>query len=254
MITLRSVARPHSLADEVAQALTAHILAGDWKPGDRLPTEMELGGKFEVSRAVVREAFSRLKSEGYVSTHQGKGAFVAEDPGLVAFRLDLDAGTGTAATEDLLELRTIVEQACAELAARRRTARDLAAMRRALEDMRSAYRDGGLGLEADIRFHESIATATHNSVLQRFMQCVGRHIREVIRVARLSVAKYEDKLSEIDGEHVAILKAIEKRDPKAARAAARLHIENGAKRLKLRARLSVRPSRGSPKSGARIGV
>ena len=234
MVTLKSVARPHCLADEVAQSLTAHILAGDWKPGDRLPTEMELGGQFEVSRAVVREAISRLKSEGYVSTHQGKGAFVAEDPGLVAFRLDLDAGTGAAATEDLLELRTIVEEACAELTARRRNARDLAAMRRALKDMRSAYRDGGLGLEADIRFHEAVATATHNLVLQRFMQFVGRHIREVIRMARLSVARYEDKLSEVDGEHVVILKAIEKRDPKAARAAARLHIENGAKRLKLR--------------------
>ena len=234
MITLKSVARPQCLADEVAHSLTAHILAGDWKPGDRLPTEMELGGQFKVSRAVVREAISRLKSEGYVSTHQGKGAFVGEDPGLVAFRLDLEAGTGAAATDDLLELRTIVEESCAELAARRRTARDLAAMRCALRDMSSAYRDGGLGLEADIRFHEAVATATHNLVLQRFTQFVGRHIREVIRMARLSVARYEDKLSEVDGEHVVILKAIEKRDPKAARAAARLHIENGAKRLKLR--------------------
>lgn len=236
MVAIRSVARPHSLTDGVAQSVISHIAAGDWKPGERLPTEKVLAERFGVSRAVLREAVSRLKTEGYVETRQGKGAFVAEDPGLVAFRLDLDARKDAAATEHLLELRMIVEQACAELAARRRTAHDLNAMRSALADMRDAYRQGGLGLEADIHFHEAIAAATHNPVLQRFMQFVGRHIREVIRVARLSVAKYEDKLGEVDKEHHTMLTAIEQRDPKAACTAARAHVENGAKRLKLRVR------------------
>jgi GntR family transcriptional repressor for pyruvate dehydrogenase complex len=232
-VHLRAVARPQCLADEVTRALVSHIAAGDWRPGDRLPTEKALGLQFGVSRAVIREAISRLKSEGYVATYQGKGAFVAEEPGLAAFRLA--AGTpDQVPNEHLFELRALIEQSAAELAARRRTARDLAAIRSALADMRRAYAQDGLGLEADIRFHEAIAAATHNPVLERFMQFVGRHLREIIRLARVSVAKYENRLGEVDREHAAILHAIERRDPPAARVAAALHIAKGARRLRIR--------------------
>jgi len=232
-VQLQSVARPQCLADEVTRALVSHIAGGDWGPGDRLPTEKVLGEQFGVSRAVIREAISRLKSEGYVATHQGKGAFVAEEPGLAAFRL-ATGGSDHVGNEHLFELRALIEQSTAELAARRRTALDLAAIRGALADMRSAYAQDGLGLEADIRFHEAIAAATHNPVLERLMQFVGRHLRETIRLARVSVAKYENKLGEVDREHAAILTAIERRDAAAARAAAATHIANGAKRLKIR--------------------
>jgi GntR family transcriptional repressor for pyruvate dehydrogenase complex len=229
---LKVVARPHCLADEVTRTLVSHIAAGSWRPGDRLPTEKALGSQFGVSRAVIREAISRLKSEGYVDTYQGRGAFVAEEPGLAAFRLAAgipdDAGN-----EHLFELRALIEQAAAELAARRRTARDLAAIRGALADMRRAYAQGGLGLEPDVRFHEAIAAATHNPVLERFMQFVGRHLREIIRLARISVAKYENRLGEVDHEHAAILQAIERRDAPAARVAAALHIAKGARRLRI---------------------
>jgi GntR family transcriptional repressor for pyruvate dehydrogenase complex len=230
-VHLKAVARPQCLADEVTRALVSHIAAGDWRPGDRLPTEKALGLQFGVSRAVIREAISRLKSEGYVATYQGKGAFVAEEPGLAAFRL---AATPDAVrNEHLFELRALIEQSAAELAARRRNARDLAAIRSALADMRRAYAQDGLGLEADIRFHEAIAAATHNPVLERFMQFVGRHLREIIRLARVSVAKYENRLGEVDREHAAILHAIERRDPPAARIAAALHIAKGARRLRI---------------------
>lgn len=237
MITLRSVTRPRSLADTVTREMTAHILAGDWAPGQRLPTEKELGQQFGVSRAVLREAISRLKSEGYVETYQGKGAFVAEDPGCAAFRLQIDTLPGESTAEHVFELRALVERACAELAAQRRTEHDLETMRRALADMRAAYENGGLGLEADIRFHEAVAMATHNPVLQRFVQFVGTHVRELIRLARLSVAKYENKITDVDKEHSAILRAIEKRDARAARLAAQTHLANGAKRLRIKVRL-----------------
>jgi len=232
-VRLQAVLRPQCLADEVTRALVTHIAAGDWRPGDRLPTEKALGGQFGVSRAVIREAISRLKSEGYVATHQGKGAFVVEEPGLAAFRLAA-GGLDQARNEHLFELRALIEQSAAELAARRRNARDVAAIRSALADMRRAYAQDGLGLEADIRFHEAIAAATHNPVLERFMQFVGRHLREIIRLARVSVAKYENRLGEVDREHAAILAAIERRDAAAARAAAAAHIANGAKRLRIR--------------------
>src|SRR3546814_10350541 len=103
MIALADV-RPASRADGLATALLQPILAGDWRPHDRLPSEHDLAAAHGVSRTVVREAIARLKSDGYVETRQRKGAFVAAAPDGGAFRLE------TAADADLLELRALVEE------------------------------------------------------------------------------------------------------------------------------------------------
>ena len=57
-----SLGRPENLPDEIAQQLRARILNESLAPGQRLPTEQELGAQFGVSRNVVREAIARLKS------------------------------------------------------------------------------------------------------------------------------------------------------------------------------------------------
>ncbi len=119
MTALADIRLP-SRVDILADALLQPILAGDWRPHDRLPSEHALAAQHEVSRAVVREAIARLKSDGYVDTRQGKGAFVAAAPGGNAFRLDAEGN-------DLLELRTLIEADCAALAAERHSAADLTA-------------------------------------------------------------------------------------------------------------------------------
>ena len=64
------------LSDQVAEQLTAEIKQGRLLPGDKLPTEARLVTQFQVSRTVVREAVSRLKSLGLVDSRQGSGVFV----------------------------------------------------------------------------------------------------------------------------------------------------------------------------------
>ena len=54
------------------------ISSGLLKPGDTLPSEMELCQTFSISRSTVRQAIGRLEEEGLVQRHQGKGSFVAE--------------------------------------------------------------------------------------------------------------------------------------------------------------------------------
>ena len=54
------------------------ISSGLLKPGDMLPSEMELCQNFSISRSTVRQAIGRLEEEGLVQRHQGKGSFVAE--------------------------------------------------------------------------------------------------------------------------------------------------------------------------------
>src|SRR3546814_19168491 len=61
---------------EVADALLADIMAGQFPVGTMLPTEIELCGRFDVSRFTVREALRRLDEMGLVSRRQGSGPVV----------------------------------------------------------------------------------------------------------------------------------------------------------------------------------
>lgn len=223
-MTILSDIRLPSRVDSLTDALLQPILAGDWRPHDRLPSEHALAAQHEVSRAVVREAIARLKSDGYVETRQGKGAFVAAAPGGNAFRLNVEGD------DHLLELRALIEADCAALAAERHTASDLNALRAASDAMRDAVAKGGLGLAEDIRFHDVLAEAAHNPALRRFAAFVGRHAREAMQLARLSHLKEQNRLAEIEAEHTAIIAAVAARDPAAARTAVQHHIASGLRR------------------------
>jgi GntR family transcriptional repressor for pyruvate dehydrogenase complex len=225
---LPRLARPVRLSDEVFRALEGRIRAGEFAPGARLPTEKELAGRFGVSRAVVREAVSRLKADGYVETRQGAGAYVGAQPGKLSFRLAPDgAESGEAA--QVFELRLLVEAGAAELAARRRTAQDLRGLRRELARMTQALASGLDGAEADDAFHRAIGAATHNAHLGRFMEFLGGQFSETRRPtwADPALAKAAQK------EHAKMLAALEAGDARAARTAAQAHLRNTARRLGL---------------------
>ncbi|PSN11583.1 GntR family transcriptional regulator [filamentous cyanobacterium CCP5] len=62
----------------IAEQLREWIEAGQYAPGERLPSEFDLGEKFGVSRTTVRRAISNLIQQGLVTTQQGKGIFVKD--------------------------------------------------------------------------------------------------------------------------------------------------------------------------------
>jgi len=68
---------PVPLYSQLKDALLMFIEAGEFKEGDPIPTERELGEQFQVSRITVRRAIAELSRKGYLTTHQGKGTFVA---------------------------------------------------------------------------------------------------------------------------------------------------------------------------------
>lgn len=67
-----------TLAEQVASTLAEAILAGEWQPGEALPTEPELAAAFGVSRAVIRDATRMLAARGLVQAQHGRGVFVTE--------------------------------------------------------------------------------------------------------------------------------------------------------------------------------
>ncbi|MGF1457817.1 MAG: GntR family transcriptional regulator [Leptolyngbyaceae cyanobacterium] len=62
----------------ISEQLKAKIESGQYRPGERLPSEFDLGEIFEVSRTTIRKAIANLIQQGLVTTQQGKGIFVTE--------------------------------------------------------------------------------------------------------------------------------------------------------------------------------
>jgi GntR family transcriptional regulator, transcriptional repressor for pyruvate dehydrogenase complex len=72
--------RPVRISAEVAEQLKQSILLGQFKAGQRLPSERDLAEEFQVSRVAIREALRSLENSGFINTRQGAtgGAFVTE--------------------------------------------------------------------------------------------------------------------------------------------------------------------------------
>ena len=223
--------KSHNLTDQLSSAMTARIASGDLAPGSRLPTEQELSSEFGVSRTVVREAISRLKSEGLVETRQGSGAFVAQSKLGIPFRIDPVSVDSLEATVEILELRLAVESEAAALAAERASAGQLAAIRGALDAVRAAFERGDDGVEEDLVFHRAIAEATNNSRYVDLTEFLERYVRHQIQITGGRAAR-ASRMGETQSEHQQIFEAIAARDGDAARAKARTHFSQGIERIK----------------------
>ena len=224
--------RPASLAARIADALRADIAAGRFAAGARLPAEAALGETFGVSRPIVREAIAQLKAEGLLITRKGSGAYVSETPGGQVWRL-ATAPQGGPTPAQLFELRMVVECACAEMAARRRTGEDLQAIQAALAAMGRHADDFASAAAADVAFHHAIAQAAHNPCLTGLTDFVGQHMLAARQTAWENAARFRDGSQGADGEHAALVEAIAAGNPGAARLAARRHLSAAARRMGL---------------------
>ncbi len=65
------------LYQQIKALITQSLQSGEWKPGELIPSEMELAARFKVSQGTVRKAIDELSSENVVVRRQGKGTFVA---------------------------------------------------------------------------------------------------------------------------------------------------------------------------------
>lgn len=229
-----ALGRSAGLGNALAGRLAAAIAGGEFPPGARLPTEKQLVERFDVSRAVVREAIARLKTDGFVETRQGSGAFVTARPGLASFRIGAP-GTrpgmiGESDLAHIFELRAVIEAGMAELAATRRSASDLAAIRQAWDGMQQALAEGRDGSGADDAFHTAIAQAAHNPYLAQFAAFLAQHFSATRAVTWMSGAVQAGSAAAAQAEHARLLAAIEAGAGEAAATAARDHIRQAAAR------------------------
>jgi len=185
--------------------------------GAHLPTEDELAEQFRVSRIVVREAMKILEDRGVVEVRAGRGTIVvpAKSDRVKSSLYRLIRSSGTPMLQEmlqLLELRGVLEESAAALAAVRATETDLAEAETALKSMREGT-VAEVVHTADLQFHIAIARASGN----RFFEIVLAPLTEVF----LKQIQLTDKLNRGLKHHAEILEAIQLHDPVAARLAVR---------------------------------
>lgn len=219
-----------SMSADLVDLIRERIRRGELTSGDRLPTERMLVAELGVSRSVVREAVARLSAEGWVEARQGSGVFVRSGP--QTFQLTAEEMADLDDVLRLLELRVAIEAEMAGLAAERRTPDELAAIERAHAALKADIAAGGDGVDADVALHNAIARATQNQYFVRIIEFLGRSL-----VPRRNVATRPERpsaraayLKTIEREHEQLISAIRAGDPKAARRAARNHLERSLRR------------------------
>jgi GntR family transcriptional repressor for pyruvate dehydrogenase complex len=220
------------LADQVAQQLATEIKQGRLKPGDKLPTEAQLVTQCSVSRTVVREAISRLKSLQLVGSRQGSGVYVSAQPPIVPLHFETPSTVSQEAVIQMVEVRRALEAEVAALAAQRRSAADMQNIQQAVQDLDAAVQAGGDGVAQDVCFHQAIANAAGNPFLLQTLAYLGQFLHGATQVTRSNEARRGDFAAQVYTEHHAILKALQAGDAQAARQAASAHMDNAITRIR----------------------
>ena len=201
------------LRDVVFNTLRQAILKGELKPGERL-MEIQLANKLGVSRTPVREAIRKLELEGLVLMIPRKGAEVAE-----ITRQDM---------EDVLEVRTALEELAVKDACDHITDAQLSELKKASSEFKKALLEGKdlvTCADADMHFHNVILSATNN---RRLIQMLNNLSEQMYRY-RMEYLKDRQSHGILVKEHEEILRALEHRDEEAALQATCSHIERQKK-------------------------
>lgn len=214
------------LYQEVAAQLSRLIAAGEFKPGQRLPSERDLAASLKVSRPTIREAMIALELAGAVEIRTGSGIFVIDDH---ADSEGQDAGPGPF---ELIEARICIEGEAAAIAAERISEAELNGLEAINEEMADLTARRQSVEEADMRFHLAIAEATQNSALAaaveqlwefRARMPMWRKLHEMIWEIEQRPDWSDDRNAVID--HRDIVKALRSRNPAMARDVMQGHLK-----------------------------
>jgi len=198
----------------VYRRLKDRIISGTLAPDTRL-IELSIAAEFGVSRTPVREALKRLAAENLVLSDRARG--------MVVHAPSADE------IEDVFVMREALDGLAARLAAHRVTPSELGRLRLIVSSMRDAVENDRREqiVVANQRFHDVIYGAAGNRMLARVASDLRDYVRRFSTLPFASPGRVEHVLT----EHEAILDALERHDPEAARQASDAHLANAREYL-----------------------
>lgn len=222
--------RSAKFSDRVYEYILGQVLMGTFAVGSRIPTEMELAQRLDVSRPVVREALQRLRDDGLLASRQGSGSVVVRRPDRAISGF---APIGCIADiQRCFVFRHALEGEAAALAARNHDTAAMGRLRKALEALELASAQHRIGTDEDFAFHFAVAEATGNHFFTSTLTAIREQIATGIEVNRnLTLIQPRERVVTVQKEHQMIYAAIAVRDEAGARQAMRDHIEKARRRV-----------------------
>lgn len=206
----------------LAEQIVAMVASGEFKVGDRLPSERHLAQRFEVSRTSLREAVIALEVQGMVEVRLGSGIYVCSAPQLKPLSYMPMNEPGPF---ELLRARWLLEGELAAQAAINRSDTDIDRIYAAMVAMKDNFNEMRANEEADRMFHLHIAQAAGNGVLTHVVSTLWKQLRGPIWT-RLEDHFVTPALRQASlDEHHQVFTAIVSRDAEGARQAMRAHID-----------------------------
>ena len=180
-----------SVVQTVVDSITKAIIAGDLKPGDKIPTEMELAESFGVGRNSIREAIKILVYYGVLEIRRAEGTFVCD--GFNKIMIDpMVYGVILHQSQDyvnLMELREMMEVGVMRLAIVKYSEEDLNKLGEKLQVLKEEIEKGPSNVEnvfiADNVFHDTVSEMGHNPIVDR----INNVVREMTYKMRYSSVK-----------------------------------------------------------------
>lgn len=211
------------LVEQAVRRLGEAIGLGLLEVGERLPPEADLAERFDIAPMTLRQALAILREAGYVETRRGRG-------GGTFVRRALPRTPARAAGErlrsltveglrDLVDFRRLVAGASAALAAERASQAEIAELR-SLVELMAAPPPFPVFRRADSRFHLAVASASRSPRLTASEASVQAEMGELLAL----IPHPPEALRLSNRQHRAILEAIARREPEAARALTEKHV------------------------------
>jgi GntR family transcriptional repressor for pyruvate dehydrogenase complex len=214
--------------EEVLDQIKKLLITKKLKIGQKLPNEIELSESMGISRSSLREAFKVLSVLGIIEGKSGEGTIIKQaNPENLKNIMSLVAISKGLNTNELFEVRTILETAAVKFTAERRTEVGLQQMKNILLEMDNLQNQDGDEEEQanfDFLFHQSIVSASQNRMLLTLVEVISDLLGEQIKTTRSELATSPDILKRFQEEHWAIYRSIEKKDGEEAQRIMSAHL------------------------------
>lgn len=204
------------LYEHVVEALEKVIVLS--AADEKLLSEQELADRFNVNKAVVREALTVLKDRGLVQSRNGVGSYVCKpNTETVVNAVSRIIKASSITDQDIHETRLILEISVVRLAAVNVVSEEIARLEKTVEEMSKSTLSNDEWLAIDMEFHTIIAKASRNDLLAMCVEMMMLLLKDYMRKGRYSC-------SGTVSEHRKIVAALRTGDPDLCESALRCHL------------------------------
>ncbi len=224
-LRIKKIERTATLSNQVSLYLENLIIENQLAEGGRLPTERELATRFAVSRTVIREAVSGLVAKGMLEVNTGSGMVIRRPSAAhvsQTMSFYLMGGQREFKSENVTEVRRLLEVEIAGLAAQRRNSDDLGELKKILDQYPIVVGKMESFVKWDVNFHLQLASCTHNELLVLLLDSITGIMKKVREIGYHVPGTNE----QAHRFHTAIFRQVEMGSRDGARQAMREHIES----------------------------